>query len=124
MEPANMSETNKTSRRGFMATAAAAAAAGVVGNAFADGKDEIRVGLIGCGGRGSGAGENVLMAAPNVKIVALADVFGHRIQSCTKQLLTAVSKPQVRELGNTVELPDANCFVGLDAYEKLLALSD
>ena len=47
--------------------------------AWAQGSDEIRVGLVGCGGRGTGAARNVVDAAPGVRIVAMADAFKDRL---------------------------------------------
>ena len=75
----------------------------------ADGK-EIRVGVIGCGGRGSGAVDNVMEAADGVKIVALADVFPDRLESLRKK---------IRDRYNQ-EIPDEKCFIGFDAYKKLI----
>ena len=74
---------------------------------------EIKAGVIGCGGRGSGAAMNFLDAAPNVKVVALADVFADRVNSLKKKLA---------ERENVIA--DENCFVGLDGFEKLLDLKE
>ena len=76
--------------------------------AFAQGSDEIRVGVVGCGGRGSGAAHNCVNSSPGVKIVALADAFADRLEGLKKDF----------------SVPDDRCFVGLDAYKKLLALDD
>src|SRR5215469_7239670 len=68
-------------RRDFLKTATVAAGAAVVSNlslapaVHAAGSDQIKVGIVGCGGRGTGAGENVLNAARGVTIYALGDVF-------------------------------------------------
>ena len=74
-----MSTSNSSDRRDFLkASAAAAGAAAVAGlspGAFAAGDENIRVGLIGCGGRGNGAIRNILDADPKVEIVAFGDVF-------------------------------------------------
>ncbi|HEY7158341.1 MAG TPA: twin-arginine translocation signal domain-containing protein, partial [Gemmataceae bacterium] len=74
--------TNRSAnRRDFLKTATAATGAAVLSNlsltpaVHAAGSDQIKVGLVGCGGRGSGAAENVLSAAPGVRIVAVGDVF-------------------------------------------------
>ena len=74
----------------------------------ARGSDTIRVGLVGCGGRGSGAARNCVESSPGVKIVALADAFQDRINN----------------LKNTYSISNDHCFVGLDAYKKLMALDD
>ena len=73
----------------------------------------IRVGLIGCGGRGTGAAANVLEAADNVKIVAMADLFKDRLESSRNELKATHA-----------EVPDNRCFIGFDAYKHLLALPE
>jgi myo-inositol 2-dehydrogenase/D-chiro-inositol 1-dehydrogenase len=75
----------------------------------APGGRPLEAGLIGCGGRGRGAAVNFLDAAPQVKVTALADVFDDRISEA-RQLLAKRGQ----------EIPEARCFVGFDAYEKLL----
>jgi predicted dehydrogenase len=119
-------QTTSPNRRDFLATAAAtgtALAAGLswVSNVHAAGGDEIKVGVIGCGGRGSGAAENVLHSSPNVKIVALGDVFKSRVHDLRGRLQNLVKKDAIKKLGNTVDLPDDRLHTGLDAYKKVLA---
>jgi myo-inositol 2-dehydrogenase / D-chiro-inositol 1-dehydrogenase len=92
-------------------TAAAARFQGLVG-AHAAGSDEIRVGLVGCGGRGTGAAGNALAAAPGVRIVALADAFKDRLDACRERL--AKLNPEMATVA------EDRCFVGLDAYQQLL----
>ena len=70
----------------------------------------LRAGLIGCGGRGCGAAANFLDAGPNLQVTALADVFPDRIAEA-RQLLK-------QERGQ--DIPESRCFVGFDAYQKLL----
>jgi len=70
----------------------------------------LKAGVVGCGGRGSGAALNWLDAGPNLSVVAVADVFQDRIDGIRKKLK--------KEKG--VEIADANCFVGFDAYKRLL----
>ena len=74
-----------------------------------DGK-VIKAGLIGCGGRGTGAAINFLDAGPNLQITALGDVFQDKIDSCREKLKS--------EKG--VEIADENCFLGFDSYEKVI----
>ena len=74
-----------------------------------DGK-ELKAGVIGCGGRGSGAIVNLLTAANGIKVVALGDTFADRLEGLKKNLA---------EKHNQV-VPDANCFVGFDAYKKVI----
>jgi predicted dehydrogenase len=120
-----------TTRRGFLKTSAvtgvaAAANLGLLSNVHAGGADEIRVGVIGCGDRGSGAADNVLRAAPNVKIVAVGDVFKFRAlggggaKGLRARLLDIAKEDEVKKLGNSVDLPEERCFVGLDCCEKVI----
>jgi predicted dehydrogenase len=74
----------------------------------------LKAGLIGCGGRGTGAAGNFLDAGPNLEVVALSDVFQDRVDSCRGRL-----KQQ-----KGVEIADDRCFSGFDAYEKLLAIDE
>lgn len=101
------------SRRQFLKNSAvtvggASLAAGVPMRVWAAENATIRVGVIGCGGRGSGAAENCVNAAPGIQIVALADVFGDRLGG----------------LKGKFKVPDNRCFTGLDSYKQLLALPD
>ena len=88
--------------------AGSVALTGMAPLAYAQGSDAIRVGVIGCGGRGSGAANDCVSSSNGVKIVALADAFEDRL----------------RGLKGKFNVPDSRCFVGLDAYKKLLALDD
>ncbi len=72
--------------------------------------EPIRAGVIGCGGRGTGAAKNFLNAGPNIELVALGDVFQDRIDKCREEIK--------KEKG--VEVADDKCFVGFDAFEKVL----
>lgn len=73
-----------------------------------DGKP-LKAGLIGCGGRGTGAILNLLAAADNIEVTALGDMFPDRMATCREKL---------RENAG-VEVPDENCFLGFDAYRKV-----
>ena len=79
-------------------------------NDKADDGKELKAGVIGCGGRGSGAIVNLLTAANGIKVVALGDTFADRLEGLKKNLA---------EKHNQV-VPDANCFVGFDAYKKVI----
>ena len=70
----------------------------------------LKAGLIGCGGRGTGAAINFLNAGPNLQITALGDVFQERLDRCRGSL-----KEQ-----RGVDIPDQNCFVGFDAYKGVI----
>src|SRR5262249_30694713 len=84
-------------------------------NAHAWGSDLIRVGLIGCGGRGTGAASQALAAGPDVKLVAMADAFEDRLEASLSTL------KEDQKLAPKIDVkPDAR-FDGFDAYRKLLA---
>ena len=124
------------SRRDFLKTSTAAAM-GVTMAArikpmpgiYAAGSDSMRVGLIGCGGRGTGAVVNALSAAPGVKLIAMADAFKDRLDESRKNLAETITKQIEKEaeggkITDKFDVSDNHCFVGLDAYQKLLSLSD
>lgn len=71
----------------------------------------LKAGVIGCGGRGTGAAKDFLDAGPNLQIVALGDVFQDKIDGCRKTLKEK----------NNVEIPDAMCFTGFDNYKSVIA---
>jgi len=120
-----MSETGKASgqtRRDFLKTGAAAATGALAGfsvlrNAWGQSADPIRVGLVGCGGRGTGAAEQILKAGPNVHLVALADLYQDRVERCRKNL----GDPG-REDGplEGFEVTKDRCFTGFDSYRQLI----
>jgi predicted dehydrogenase len=99
-------------RREFIGTATAAAMVAAADTLQAQGETPIRAGLIGCGGRGTGAAQNVLEAYPNVEIVALADMWPERLNR-TREGLVKSKDPRVK-------LEDGRCFTGFDAYKRLL----
>jgi predicted dehydrogenase len=104
-------------RRDFLKASAAAGvglgAALAVGRfAHAAGDDKIRVGLIGCGGRGSGAAVNAISADKNAILVAMADAFQDRIESSLQQIKKA--KP------DQVAVEPDHCFAGFAGYQQLL----
>ncbi len=107
-----------TSRRDFLKTSVFAsgvlAAPGILpGNLFAkENSDTLAVGLIGCGGRGSGAADQALKADKNVVLVAMGDAFEEQLQKS----LHSLQKSQPEKVKVTPE----KCFVGLDAYQKVI----
>jgi predicted dehydrogenase len=133
------------SRRHFLKQSSLAAASAAVAaqlpfviTSHAAADDPIRIGVIGCGGRGTGAVLNVLGAdtkviypqagyhtedvaegavarRKNVKVVALADAFPDRLKACREQL---------KALQEPIVVPDEHCFTGFDAYQKLLAMPE
>ena len=84
--------------------------------------DSIKVALVGCGGRGTGAAMQAMLSKQNVKLVAMADAFRDRVDSCFKVL----SDPN-NEDGNVsdkVSVPEENKFTGFDGYKNAIALAD
>lgn len=116
--------TSTSTRRQFMGTSLTTAAAtglsvaaipSIVGTAHATGSDTLRVGLIGCGGRGTGAAKQALQADKNVKLVAMGDAFEDRLQTS----LQALNK--VGEINGKIDVPVDRQFVGFNAYNDVLA---
>jgi predicted dehydrogenase len=116
----NQKEKSTSTRRDFLRNSTAAVFASTIatrlGNVpyvHAAGSDMIRVGLIGCGGRGTGAADQVVRAAPNVKLIAMGDAFKDRLDE-SRQTLT-------KQHGDKIDVPGDRCFVGFDAYQKVIA---
>ncbi|MBR5333980.1 MAG: Gfo/Idh/MocA family oxidoreductase, partial [Alistipes sp.] len=78
-------------------------------NDKADDGKELKAGVIGCGGRGSGAIYDLLAAANGIKVTALGDTFADRLNGLKNSLA-----------GNGQVVADENCFVGFDAYKKVI----
>ncbi|HKP85472.1 MAG TPA: Gfo/Idh/MocA family oxidoreductase, partial [Blastocatellia bacterium] len=126
----------KRSRREFLKSSTVAAMGAtiaghfkIVPGAYAAGSDEIRIGLIGCGGRGTGAVINALSAAPGVKLVAMADAFKDRLEESRKNLATGVKRlieksADGAKLSDKLDVTDDRCHAGLDAYQKVIALKE
>ena len=111
----------KSHRRSFLQTASTAALAGglltalpVARAAHAAGDDTLKVGLVGCGGRGTGAAVDTLKADSNVRLVAMADLFADRLQDSLKSLKANSA------LATRVEVAAEKQFVGFDAFKQLL----
>ena len=104
------------SRRNFIKTSAALTFATMtsgMNQAFAAGSDKIRIGLIGCGGRGLYDSTNCLKSAPNIELVAMGDLFKDRLDSCLAQLK--------ERLPENVKVTPETSFTGFDAYKKVIA---
>jgi predicted dehydrogenase len=110
----NPAKTNVGRRRFLQTSAATAAAVSLAAGVHADGNDILRIGLIGCGGRGTGAAANALHADPNVKLVAMGDAFRDRLEGSLAQL------QRDRALAPKIEVPRARQFVGFDAYRDVI----
>lgn len=114
-----MSASPGTPRRRFLqhtvATAGASLAAGILRPRWvhAAGSDPIRVALIGCGGRGTGAAANCLNVPDNIRLVAVADAFDEPARRAVRGLK--------EKYGDKVDVPPERIFVGLDAYRQAIA---
>ncbi len=113
-------DNHPLARRSFLqnsTTAALAASHALLATrAFAAGSDTLRLGLVGCGGRGGGAVLDALHADPAVQLVAMGDVFEDQLQNRLKGL-------QV-EAGSRVNVPAKRQFVGFDAYRHVIDAVD
>jgi myo-inositol 2-dehydrogenase/D-chiro-inositol 1-dehydrogenase len=116
-------EELRDKRREFL-KASALVGAGVMVNgvAFAGGgahsamDDTIKIVLIGCGGRGTGAAFQALSTKQNIKLVAMADAFSDRLESAYKDIK--------QKFGDKVDVPQERRFVGFDGYKQAIALAD
>src|SRR5467141_480613 len=121
--PERINPDSRLNRRDFLRTTSAAiAGTSVLGglsverSAFAAGSDTLKLALIGCGGRGSGAADQALSTEGPVKLVAMADTFKDRLESSLSSL-AAKHKDKVDVL------PERQ-FIGFEAYKQAIALAD
>lgn len=111
---------------GLLSTGIIAAPMMSQANYFSGADDVIKIALIGCGGRGTGAALQALQSKQNVKLVAMADAFRDRLDSCYKNITSedlsdAGTKGSVKAM---VDVPEDRKFVGFDAYLKAIPLAD
>lgn len=107
---------NPANRRTFLAASGAALSTLALSrSAHAAGDDVLKVGLIGCGGRGSGAAAQALAADKNVKLTAMGDAFEDRLQNSLQSL------QKVEGLPGKIDVPRERQFVGFDAYQQVIA---
>lgn len=105
------------SRRGFLGRAsvlgmAACGALPLARSAHAAGSGAIKVGFIGCGGRGAGAAANAMNAGKDVRVVAMTDIFAERVEAARPLLK--------RDYPDQFLVDDAHAFVGFDGYQKVI----
>jgi len=96
-------------------------------NYFSGSDAVIKVALIGCGGRGTGAAMQAMLSKQNVKLVAMADAFRDRVDKCYKSLNANDLSDWVGYKGNIkdkIDVPEERKFVGFDGYSKAIALAD
>jgi myo-inositol 2-dehydrogenase/D-chiro-inositol 1-dehydrogenase len=119
-----MTSSNKSgkggnpTRRDFLKASGVAAAAGIQfgPSLFAAGSDIIRVGMIGCGGRNTGAAAQALTADAGARLVAMCDIFMDRVKDKREVLR--------EEKGEQVAVDDEHCFAGFDGYKRVVETCD
>ncbi len=108
-----------TNRRSFlmhttaMATAATAAL-DLSKSAYAGGGDSLKIGLVGCGGRGTGAAEQALKASSGNTLYAMADAFANRLEGSLDTL------QQTPDLPSKIDVPADRRYIGFDAYKNVI----
>jgi len=122
IESRESSWEKRTSRRNFLRASATAVGGAAVGAlaldrvAHAAGSDVIKIGMIGAGGRCTGAADDAMNADPGVRLAAICDLFMDRVQGSRARLKGA--KP------DQVAVDDDHCFVGFDGYKKVIESVD
>src|SRR5260370_39996305 len=127
------SHKNPSTRRefvkqsGFLAGGLVAAPLLANANYFSSVDDTIKVALIGCGGRGTGAAAQALSTKQNVKLVSMCDAFRDNLDNCHNALTADDLSDITGKPGNLksrIDVPEANKFTGFDGYKKAMALAD
>jgi predicted dehydrogenase len=116
MENISKGQNSNINRRNFVNTPASISLAGIAAMAsssFAAGSDKLRVGLIGCGGRGTGAAMDCVNSSENVEIVAMGDIFKDHLDESLAKMSKIVD--------DKVNVTNETSFTGFDAYKKVLA---
>lgn len=120
-----MNTNHDQSRRDFVKNSSLAAGALFAApllssaNYFSGASDVIKIAVIGCGGRGTGATVQALSTKQNVQLVAMADAFKDRLDTSYTSILEALEDKKDR-----VQVKEADKYVGFDAYKKAIALAD
>src|SRR5687768_15227475 len=115
--------TTPFSRRSFLKSSAAVTAAATLASlgsnfAFAAGTERIKVGLVGCGGRGTGAARDAMSASPLVDIGAMGDLFKDRVDE--KRRVLSKTGENNDQPNPQFKVSDDSCFTGFDAYKKVI----
>ncbi len=123
MTTTQQGQPTPVTRREFVKTGAAAAAGAAMAStlwapktAWAGGSDALKIGLVGCGGRGSGAAVQALRAHSGNVLTAMADIFPERIENSLNGIREAVGDEASRQVTVDAE----HQFVGFDSYQKLI----
>ena len=134
-EKTNGQESGMLSRRDFVKGGTAAVVGSLVASQFPMAAsayygvdDTIKVGLIGCGGRGTGAAAQALAARENVKLVAMADAFEDRMEECYTNLINPEHSDYTGKnaagIQDRVDVPKERRFGGFDGYKQVIPLVD
>lgn len=113
-----MNPASIATRRDFLTASTVAGGLALAPSVFAGQNSALKVGLIGCGGRGTGAAKNTLKADSNVQLVAMADMYDSQI----KQSLNLLQRN--KEIAPQVKVKPDMCFTGFDAYKKVIDACD
>ncbi len=111
-----------TTRRDFLKASGTAVSLGMLGTmnlqqgVYAAGSDILKVGMIGCGGRNTGAGAQALAADKGARLVAMCDIFMDRVKGARSAIKG--------ERGDQVQVSDDHCFASFDGFKKVIELSD
>ncbi len=118
-------EIKTINRRGFLEHSAKITVAGFLMSRLPAGskklisfEGEIKVALVGCGGRGTGAISQALEADPDVRLVAMADAFGDRAEECVKTLIEKFAD------SDRINVNRETIFTGFDAYKQAIGMAD
>ncbi len=112
------------SRRHFLKTSSAVMVGGALAGTLANpqhvhaaGDETIKVGLIGCGGRGTGAALNAIGADKNIKLTVMADLFEDQLQTSRRNIK---NQAEADEMSEKFAVTDDTCFSGFDAYQRVM----
>lgn len=115
-------ETDASTRRDFLKASTVATSAALYGSlkiapgVFAAGSDTLRLGMVGCGGRNTGAAAQAMTADPGTKLVAMCDIFMDRVKGKRDVLK--------QQKGDQVQVADKNCYAGFDGYKHVIDQCD
>ncbi len=108
-------KTNELTRRDFIKTSAAVGVvtlASGTNRIFAGGSDVLRIGLVGCGRRGTGAVKDCIESSKGIELVAMGDLFRDHLDKSLADLK--------KNVPDNIKVTAETCFVGFDAYEKVI----